>query len=64
MPTLHCLTTDMRNNIFAGRDFVEHQSGWYWSVSKMLIIMEPRDIFGSNFADLFISPLSSNWYAK
>ena len=31
---------------------------------KMLIILEPHGIFGSNFAYLCIFTLSSNWYEK
>ena len=30
----------------------------------MLIILEPHDISGSNFAYLFILTLTSRWYAK
>ena len=31
---------------------------------KMLITVEPHDIFGSNFEYLSILTLSSHWYAK
>ena len=30
----HCLTTEMRNGLFDGHGFAEHQSGWSWSVSE------------------------------
>ena len=42
------------SNISAGQD----------PLVKMLIALEPHDIFWSNFAYLYISTLSRHWYAK
>ena len=60
----HCQTTGMRNNIFDGRSFVEHQLKICGQLVKMLITLDSRDIIGSNLVFLCILTLSSHWYAK
>ena len=52
----HCLTTGMRNSLFDGQGFSEHQSGQSWSVSKMPIALEPHGVFESVvvFYSLFV----------
>ena len=52
----HCQTNGMRNIIFYGRGFADHQSGWSWSASENA--HEPRGMDGSNVAYLFILILS------
>ena len=47
-----------------GRGFAEHHSSLLWSVSEMLLTLEPHGIFRSNLAYLLILAKSSHWYAK
>ena len=44
----------MHNSRFDGQGYAEHQSGDQAQLLKMLIILEPHGIFGSNFAYLYI----------
>ena len=43
----HFLTTGMHSSLFYGHGFAKHQSGGLWSVSKMLITLEPHGIIRS-----------------
>ena len=56
---LECVTA-----LFDGRGLAEHHISRCGQLVKMLITLEQHDIFGSNFAYLFILTLSSHWYAK
>ena len=60
----HFLTNVMRNSIFMDEALLCISPIYRGHVVKMLITLEPHDIFGSNFVYLFILTSSNHWYAK
>ena len=60
----HYLSTAMHYSLFGGRGFAEHQLKIWDQLVKMLITLEPRSIFTSNFVYLCTLTLSSHCHAK
>ena len=60
----HYLSTVMYNSLFWWTNFAEHQLKIWDQLVKMLITLEPRGIFTSNFVYLCTLTLSSHYPAK
>ena len=57
----HCLDTGLQNGDEASLSISPAGRG---QLVKMLITLEPHDIFLSNIAHFYILTLSGHWYAK